>query len=251
MRSSIVTRMATKLGVLLVLVMGVGGGVLAASAAATTAPPQWHPKEGVVYTMNGGGEGEYTFETAQGSSSVTKIKCTGSNASLEPALYSGGRQTRTEGKGMALHRCTTARGGTCTSSGASAGDILLNPMILRLEYLSPEKHEVGLVLNYHPSGEVTTFTSFGCTVLGITTKFTLRGTALAKITPVNVFTQAWTYALNGSAGKPELTEYVNGEGKKVVTKLEEEVNGSKSWEAVDMTGNPTITSFGYTLKLEG
>jgi hypothetical protein len=44
---------------------------------------------------------------------------------------------------------------------------------------------------------------------------------------------------------------VNGEGKKVVTKLEEEYNGSKTWEAVDMAAGGAKISTNEPVLIEG
>jgi hypothetical protein len=180
MRSAIVTRVGTKLGVLLVVVLAVG--VSASSAVAAT--PWWSTPFGLTteFRLEGGSTG-VTFETAAGSSSLKTTSCT---AGPKGILYLGVNSQGRQAEEIQLTGCKagSAYGGSCNSPGAGEGVIKLNPMVLQLEYLSPANHEVGLVWNYQKSGEVATFASYSCKVLGVAVKFTLRGTVLAKITPV-------------------------------------------------------------------
>jgi len=248
MRSAIVTRFGTKLGVLLVVMLALG--VCASSAAAAGGPGGWFTPFGATTEFRFAGTSGVTFETALGSSSPTKTSCTGTPYEILTLGVSAQERWAEEIK---LTGCKSGGtfGGPCTSPGETEGIIKLNRMALQLEYLSPANHEVGVVLNYHKSGEVTTFATFSCTILGITKKFLLRGTVLAKITPVKQETNNFPVTLNGSAGKQELTEYVNAEGKNVVTKLEEEYNGSKTWEAVDMSEGGAKITTNELVRIEG
>jgi hypothetical protein len=233
MMKSMVTSIVRKLGVTVVLVMAVVACVSATSASAAGSP-RWVWE--TVFTINLGGEGEISFETAN----ATKVKCKGSNGALGSPVITGGTESLGEGP-LHLYHCTTSLGGECTSKEASAGEINLTSMNLRLAYLTAGSKEAGLILNYHKSGEVTTFSTFTCTIFGIAKKFAVRGNALAKVTPINVLTSVWTLSLKGAAGVPELTEYLNEAGTKVAVKLEEEVDG-KGWEQANIVGAPTINA---------
>jgi hypothetical protein len=93
-------------------------------------------------------------------------------------------------------------GPACTTSGFSAGEINAKIRLL-LSYLSKEKHEAAIVLNYHKTEELAIFAKFSCG----SNSYNLRGSVVSKITPVNTFSGNYELILKSSANKQEFTKY--------------------------------------------
>jgi hypothetical protein len=101
----------------------------------------------------------------------------------------------------------------CTSSGAATGEIRTNELGDRLVYLSQAKHEVGMLFG---AGEVTPFASFAC---GANNEV-LKGSLLARISPVNTITAHFPIAAIGKGGVQELSQYEGEKGEKLSAQLE-------------------------------
>jgi hypothetical protein len=145
-----------------------------------------------------------------------------------------------------LSNCTTNIGGTCTSPGLVAGHIGTSGTAeAHLFYLSHATHEAGVLFNWSVAGEQLTFTTFSCSggLIGGTHTLTVRGSALAKVEPVNEATAEFKFALGARTGEawvPLLTEYENLSGVKEAARLEvqEKVgNVEHAWQ-------PAAVSFG-------
>lgn len=151
------------------------------------------------------------------------------------------------GAGFILNTCTTNILGTCTSPGLSSGSIQAKEGKEEEEhlfYLSKVNHEAGVVLNSSETGEQTTWMTFTCVnTLSGTHKFTVRGSALAKVEPVNTFTWEYTLTLAASKWVPALTEYENFNGEKKVVSLEaqEVVQGTvKPWKSAALSAKSLL-----------
>jgi hypothetical protein len=222
-------RIVSRLGVVLVLAV-MTAGVAAASASAVlpkyvlTRADRIAPN-GIAMTIETPTPAkEELFQVGNVTCSTTLGEIEGEG--LQSVKFTG-HLTFTGCKG------TSKGAGSCHSVGAGFGDITTNNMTMYLVYLSKATKEVGLVLNYTKTGEAATLESFECEVTGIWQKITVRGTALAKMTPINQKTSKFTVALTGSKGVPTLTKYENEKGEKFTTKLETQ-RGTGAWEGSDL-----------------
>jgi hypothetical protein len=225
------TGIAGKLALILALALVAGGGAAASASAAS--PHYVMESAGPIDGPSGG------TVTLENSANALQVKCKTTN---------GGKMWPGDIYTFYFHEvvinfseCTTNVGGTCTTAGSAAGVITTNNMNMTLFYIAKATREVGLVVNDKSSSEQLTLTTFACKVSGAEIKFTVRGTALAKVSPVNTKTTTFTMALTGSKGVPTLTEYEEESGKKATTKLEVE-EGSGAWKAADL--NFASLSFG-------
>jgi hypothetical protein len=224
MRSSF-AHIAGKLGVALVLAVTTAG--VAAGSAAATLPEYVLSSPAKIFPSGGA----MTLETVAPEELFTRsVTCSGTSGEMEGEGLHLKEWTGT----LQFWGCTeVGMGGTCTTPGAASGHIKTSIQGWRLFYLSKATHEVGVVFNYKSSGEVATFETFTCVVTGIAQQFAVRGTALAKITPVNKKTNKFTVSLTGSKGIPTLKEYETEGGAKAATKLEVQRNAG-AWEAADL-----------------
>jgi hypothetical protein len=185
-------------------------GIGPASAAAEF--PEFAPLEKNAATLSGG---EVTFEAKEG---LVPVHCTKVTAGVELLNV----KEFTSGK-IILTGCTAVLSGSCTSEGAAKGEIITSAVKMRLAYIAKTSKEVGLVINYAKSGEVLTLANFKCEKT--LTKATLRGPVIARLTPVNTFTQSFALGLKGSKGVQEVTQYESEGGGKVTAFPEASFNG--------------------------
>jgi hypothetical protein len=76
---------------------------------------------------------------------------------------------------------------TCNTHGAASGEIKTEALPVELVYVSKEKHEAGLDINYQtPPAEKGQLVSYECELLGSKqTGYGVRGSIVAPVTPVN------------------------------------------------------------------
>lgn len=227
-----------KLGMAFVLSL-IASSVAVSSASAETFKPEVYLYEVSTFLNLGG---ETSLETAH-----STVTCEHQGGSLERDGTPWGFSGTAEYYGCKQHKEINGVKvtGPCNTSGAGQEVIKTNNMEAKLFDISKANKEVGLVLNYQSSGEVTTFATFTCTVLGIGEKFTLRGTALAKATPVNVKTESLYFTLSGSKGVPALNQYQNYSGVNVTTALETQ-RGTGLWEGTSLNNSASPLHFLYS-----
>ncbi len=212
--------------------------VAVASASAETSKPEVHLESAGTFTSSGGA---ISIETAH-----STVNC----EHVDGTLQGDGTPWGFDGE-VQFNKCRqikefngTKVSGPCNTSGAGTEVILTKPLEAKLFDISKANKEVGLVFNYQSSGEVSTFATFTCLVVGVSEKFTLRGTALAKLTPVGVKTQSIYSTLTGSKGVPGLNQYENYSGVKVTTALETQ-RGTGSWEGTSLNNSSSPLQFLY------
>jgi hypothetical protein len=222
--------MTKRLGGALALALTMSA-VAAASAFATA--PELVVKSVTNIQSQGG---SITLETGAAS-----IKCAGAAGIIENSGY---LELKEFTNSYTFRECKgTVKGRTaenCTTAGSPGGTIKTNTIKSRLFYLSKATKEVGLLLNYKPSGEVATFETFSCSVIGFQTKVTVRGTVLAKMSPINTLIKQFALTLAGSKGIPTLKEYENESGVKVAAKLESQYSNTletSPWEAANFNSS--------------
>jgi hypothetical protein len=224
---SVLTSIASKLGVALVLV-ATTTGVAAASASAEL--PQYRPEAAEKLTQ---GVGTLSIESPATEGFTGNVHCATSGEFSD--MEEEGFWTSTFDVEMSFKECALiGTSSFCTGSGGKYGEIRTPFMQARLVYLSKATKEVGLLFNYTKSGEPATLFTFGCTYAGLSHKFTVRGTALAQVTPINVKRRGkFTETLTGAKGIPTLSHYETQAGVKGTAKLEMKRDGGP-WEAADL-----------------
>jgi hypothetical protein len=163
-----------------------------ASASALTFP-YFNPFNHTPSTLTGG---EVTLESA---TFLAPVKCTSLGGQYTATSVHEGTAT------IALKGCSAPPfEGTCATSGAAAGEITVTPKLpMLLAYLSKATHEAAMVLNYHKSGEISTFAKFTCEG----GNYTARGSLVAKLTPIHTWTTKYQLILKSAAIKQEFTKY--------------------------------------------
>jgi hypothetical protein len=129
-----------------------------------------------------------------------------------------------------------ANGWSCQNEGAPSGEIKTGTLPAVLEYISRERQEAGLVVNY-TSG---TIAKWSC---GTTTGLGLRGAVVAAITPVNSSssTHTVTFAKTANIGEQNPTQYENGE-KRLVTAWPEMALINQTYFQGAVTDQLTLTT---------
>lgn len=143
-------------------------------------------------TLTGGSD--VTFTNVAGES----YGCVGSSGEGEIT----GAKTATVA--LKWQRCA-AGSKSCTTSGDEAGEITTGSLPAELVYLSKEKHEVGLVVNY----DETAFASWVCGGIA----HGIHGSILVPIGPVNTAAKSFTMDFTGEKGVQQPTSYEGAEGK--------------------------------------
>jgi hypothetical protein len=95
----------------------------------------------------------------------------------------------------------------CTSEGDESGVITTGSLPAQLVYLSKEKHEVALVVNYHE----TNFASWVC--LG--SNQGIHGSIIVPLSPVNTPSKSFTMDFAGKEGVQQPSSFEGAEGGKV------------------------------------
>jgi hypothetical protein len=188
-----------------------------ASASASALRPEYGVWPNKITQFNGG---EVKLETVGGKVSVA---CKSSQNSAEATTFKSGTAQ------LSFRECKSSLGTACKSTNTSvSGEIKSSNMKWTLVYLSKATHEVATLFQGGESGSA--WTTFGC---GLGSNSTLRGSALAKMTPVNTKSASFTLTLQGSHGKQEFTQYETESGEKATAALE--LNwGSGGLEAADV-----------------
>jgi hypothetical protein len=96
-------------------------------------------------------------------------------------------------------------GGKCTTEGDESGEITTGSLPAQLVYLSKEKREVGLVVNYHE----TNFAAWHCP--GVSGG--IHGSIIVPITPVNKATKSFAMDFAGKEGIQQPTSFEGAEEK--------------------------------------
>lgn len=96
---------------------------------------------------------------------------------------------------------------SCTTSGDNEGEITTPSLPAELVYLSKEKHEAGLVVNY----QQTDLAAWECEA---GSPGGIHGSIIVPISPVNTSTTSHTLDFVGKEGTQQPTSYENAEGKK-------------------------------------
>lgn len=148
--------------------------------------------------------------------------------------------------------CKLASIAKCWSEGAKAGEISTTGNILQLVYLRGGK-EVGVIFNYDSEpGHAQTWFTFSCgpkTDPLVTD--TVRGSVIAKLTPVDTLTKTFTLELKASKEKQEITEYESlenhnepGTGELLKAGLENSANDA-SYKGLALTISPLEIAMEY------
>jgi hypothetical protein len=200
---------------LLALVGAVSGVVTASASAARPEYAVWPNK---ITKLS---SGEIILETA--GAKTPSVRCKSSQATtVEATTFKSGFAE------PAFKECKSSLGTSCKSTNTSvAGEIKTN-LSWKLVYLSKATHEVGTLFQGREAmSGWTTFSCFGASI-------TLRGSVLAKTTPVNVKANPFTLALQGAHGKQEVTQYETEGGEKATAALELRWNEAASFEAASI-----------------
>jgi hypothetical protein len=99
-----------------------------------------------------------------------------------------------------------ADGSSCTTPGDESGEITTGSLPAQLVYLSKEKHEAALVVNYHE----TDYATWDCPDV---TEAGIHGSIIVPITPVNTKTASLTLAFEGEEGKQKPRSFEGFEEK--------------------------------------
>jgi hypothetical protein len=98
--------------------------------------------------------------------------------------------------------CSSAAAGTCTSTGAVAGEIKTTALPIAPVYIVKATKEVGLVFNYEGTGfpppVPLTFATFTC---GGVQNIKIQRAVVGKITPINTKTKTFTVTLAQHNGR--------------------------------------------------
>jgi hypothetical protein len=143
------------------------------------------------FTLTGGAVG---FKNHGGSS----YGCSGSSGEGE---ITGATSAKVS---LALTGCG-ADGTQCTSAGAKAGEIKTGSLPAALRYLSAEKHEAALVLNYH----ATDFAAWNCAGA----EHGIHGSIVVPITVINKSASSYTLKLAEESGQQTPRSFEGAEGK--------------------------------------
>ncbi len=208
------------LGVIAVLALSV-----LASASASAALPEFKGAEFPERITFSGTEVEITNTIWEG---LESPRC----ASGEGEGNITGAQTAT----VKLHfnKCASASTGSCMSRGAKSEEIVTSSMPAQLVYLSKEKHEAALVIDYSTkkASEMTPFAEWECNTLGGLNA--VRGPIVVPIA-TNKKQKTYTLSLAATKGKQTPSAYENAEGKQVSAYPEAEVGNGGGWNPGSMT----------------
>jgi hypothetical protein len=116
--------------------------------------------------------------------------------------------------------------GSCTTAGAASGEILTGRLDDDLVYISSARHEVGMLLSAPQGSPLATFKCGGG-------EWKLRGSVLAKASPLNTLTFSFQLAAKGSKGTQEITQYEGSKGEKLTSSLEESI-ASGAYKSADL-----------------
>jgi hypothetical protein len=176
-------------------------GVATASASASE-PEYWVWPNSILQSPGG----EVTLEAA---GSKFSVRCKSSQANWELTTFKSGFAH------PAFKECKSNLGTSCKSTNTSVPGEITTKLSWKLVYLSKATHEVGTL--FQGTEAMGGWTTFSC---GAGTSSTLRGSAVARTTPVNVKAGTFTMALQGTHGIQEFTQYETEGGGKATAALE-------------------------------
>jgi hypothetical protein len=150
---------------------------------------------------------------------ASKFTTTGGSVKFETTSGTNYGCSTSSGKGEFLTAKTATitltfkgcsdNGFKCTSEGAEAGTIATASLPVELVYLSKEKHEAGLVVNYHGTSLAKWRCEGGVSSAGIDESI------VVPITPVNTSTKSFTIDFAGKSGIQQPSWYESAEGTKI------------------------------------
>jgi hypothetical protein len=143
--------------------------------------------------------------TVEGSTVVLK-EVTGSNFTCDSVKAEGKFLTaKTASIAFKFFNCGVS-GAFCKTIGAGEGEITTGTLPAELVYLSKEKHEVGLVVNYH----ATEFATWTCPTVK---EGGIDGSIIVPIAPVNTKTASFTLGFAGKEGVQQPSSFEGAEEK--------------------------------------
>jgi hypothetical protein len=195
-----------------------GSAALAALALATMAgvgtasasEPKIDPEDFAFPVVFLGFGGTGTLETTSDSGKIRTVHCTGNTSSGEINTANSAKDITVKFTG-----CTTSgpvgNGWTCTSSGASSGEIRTVALKGTLVYLTAGSSKTGMVIS--PESGIT-LASFSCKGIFLSETLTVTGGVIGELTPVNSLTGSFTLTFNQTGGHQAPETYLSSTGCK-------------------------------------
>jgi hypothetical protein len=164
-------------------------------------------------------------EKYTGTGGVTKLSVLGKSLEVEcEKLTAAGSMSKQSTNGylgpytIDFEKCKTSIGGTCTGASEASG-VILNGGDAHLVF--DNLTTLGAAILFLPEE-----TSFKCVVLGIESKFVVRGMVMCLIKPINMLAKHFELVCEGAKGDPKETKWWNAEGvEQAPTSLETSENG--------------------------
>lgn len=177
------------------------------AGTASASEPKAEPEGGTFPVSFTGSGGTGILETTSEGGKIRTVHCTANTSAGEINTATSVKNVKVKFTG-----CTTSGpfgiNLTCTTSGATSGEITTVALKGTLVYLTAGSSNAGIVIEPE-SG--TTFASFKCGSF-LTETLTVTGKVIGKLTPVNSLTNAFTLTFSQSGGHQSPETYLASSG---------------------------------------